>query len=182
MIAPVLAALGVYRDALCIWPPYASRIVFELWQPKVAKKLLPKLETLYMLWKHRAAGLRRLLPNLADQQHAAHQTNYMRSFVRVFYNGQDITQLIPQCSAERAKLTLIDLDSAAVGGDSTSATKSTNSASITSGETNGVEEYLHQIVTAGLTLCSLDALLSQVGALIDPYSSLSEACAAAFVK
>ena len=31
VIAPVLAALGVYKQ-YCIWPPYASRIVVELYQ------------------------------------------------------------------------------------------------------------------------------------------------------
>ena len=30
VIAPVLAGLGVYTGGLCAWPPYASRIVFEL--------------------------------------------------------------------------------------------------------------------------------------------------------
>jgi hypothetical protein len=34
VIAPVLAALGVYRQKdLCVWPPYASRIVFEIYIP-----------------------------------------------------------------------------------------------------------------------------------------------------
>eukprot|EP00928_Gymnodinium_smaydae_P083220 TRINITY_DN6646_c0_g1_i2.p1 TRINITY_DN6646_c0_g1~~TRINITY_DN6646_c0_g1_i2.p1 ORF type:complete len:558 (-),score=85.05 TRINITY_DN6646_c0_g1_i2:92-1579(-) len=30
VIAPVLAAMGVYRDGHCRWPPYASRIAIEL--------------------------------------------------------------------------------------------------------------------------------------------------------
>eukprot|EP00605_Chrysophyceae_sp_TOSAG23-4_P002653 GSChrysophyteH1.ASY1.ANO1.2929.1 assembled CDS len=35
VIAPVLAALGVYSDPKrCIWPPYASRIALELWEKK----------------------------------------------------------------------------------------------------------------------------------------------------
>lgn len=33
VISPVLASLGIYSQN-CIWPPYASRISFELWQPK----------------------------------------------------------------------------------------------------------------------------------------------------
>ena len=33
VIAPVLAGLGVYSGQDCIWPPYASRIAFELWRP-----------------------------------------------------------------------------------------------------------------------------------------------------
>ena len=37
VIAPVLAALGIYKSKIlseyekCKWPPYASRIVFEVW-------------------------------------------------------------------------------------------------------------------------------------------------------
>lgn len=36
VIAPVLASLGLYTNGLCVWPPYASRIVFELWEPSVS--------------------------------------------------------------------------------------------------------------------------------------------------
>jgi hypothetical protein len=36
VIAPVLAGLGIYKDELCGWPPYASRIVFELLRPEGA--------------------------------------------------------------------------------------------------------------------------------------------------
>mgnify|MGYP006077882493 CR=1 FL=1 len=35
VIAPVLAALGVYDDH-CEWPPYASRIAFELYEKEVS--------------------------------------------------------------------------------------------------------------------------------------------------
>ena len=32
VIAPVLAALGVYQQRdFCVWPPYASRIIFEVY-------------------------------------------------------------------------------------------------------------------------------------------------------
>ena len=42
VIAPVLAVLGVYREeGMCIWPPYASRIIFELYVPASAPIPLP---------------------------------------------------------------------------------------------------------------------------------------------
>jgi hypothetical protein len=34
VIAPTLAALGIYQDEkYCKWPGYASRLIFELWTP-----------------------------------------------------------------------------------------------------------------------------------------------------
>ena len=63
VIAPVLAALNVYKDELCVWPPYASRIVFELWE---------------------------------------RQGTDRRLYVRVIYNGKDVTPNIPACTAERS--------------------------------------------------------------------------------
>mmetsp|Transcript_24354 Transcript_24354/g.35731 ORF Transcript_24354/g.35731 Transcript_24354/m.35731 type:complete len:213 (-) Transcript_24354:134-772(-) len=39
VIAPVLSALGVYgHPSICAWPPYASRITFELWTPSSQSK------------------------------------------------------------------------------------------------------------------------------------------------
>ncbi len=37
VIAPVLAALGVFNGKYCGWPAYASRIVFELYSKKNLK-------------------------------------------------------------------------------------------------------------------------------------------------
>lgn len=63
VISPVLAALGIFRHSkYCKWPPYASRIVFELWQSK----------------------------DKTGQNED--------SFIRVIYNGDDVTSLIPSCS------------------------------------------------------------------------------------
>lgn len=63
VIAPVLAALGVFNNDMCTWPPYASRISFELWQKKQNSN--------------------------SNSDEALH--------VRVLYNGEDITRLIPAC-------------------------------------------------------------------------------------
>ena len=68
VIAPVLAGLGAYTGKACVWPPYASRIAFELWRPKA----LPS--------------------NPAD----------VAWYVRVVFNGKDISSVIPACVAERA--------------------------------------------------------------------------------
>ena len=62
VIAPVLAALGVLSSQ-CLWPQYASRIAFELWERE----------------KH---------TNTDD-----------RWFVRVVFNGVDVTGMIPECIA-----------------------------------------------------------------------------------
>ena len=73
VIAPVLAALGLYEGELCVWPPYASRIVFELWQKKGRSK---------------------------DLDGAGSGSDHSLS-VRVIFNGQDLTHRIPACKAER---------------------------------------------------------------------------------
>ena len=76
VIAPVLAGLGVY-DKFCIWPRYASRIAFELWKGKV-----------------KLAGN----PEVNDTIH-----DY---YVRVVYNGVDVTEHIPACVESRGQLAL----------------------------------------------------------------------------
>lgn len=136
VIAPVLAGLGVYRNALCVWPGYASRVVFELWQPKAGLEgTIPSLSEM--------SGLKTLFPDRTVGK-GENSADYARSFVRVFFNGQDVTQLIPTCAAER---------------------------------TSPAHDYLTHVHTDGFTLCSLDALLQQVGGLVDPYGSITEACA-----
>merc|ERR1712216_56800 len=37
VIAPLLSALGVYHGDICRWPPYASRIAFELYEESTPK-------------------------------------------------------------------------------------------------------------------------------------------------
>ena len=64
VIAPVLAGLGVYTGGLCAWPPYASRIVFELFAAV----------------------------NRGEKDE--------RGFVRVIYNGEDLTKRIKPCEGE----------------------------------------------------------------------------------
>lgn len=69
VIAPVLAALGVYRQKdLCVWPPYASRIVFEVYVTSSAA--------------------------FAPLTHERARDDVM---VRVIYNGLDITRAITAC-------------------------------------------------------------------------------------
>lgn len=74
VIAPVLAGLGVY-DKFCVWPRYASRIAFELWKGRV-----------------KLAGN----PEANDTIH-----DY---YVRVVYNGIDVTEYIPKCIESRDRL------------------------------------------------------------------------------
>eukprot|EP01038_Epipyxis_sp_PR26KG_P005846 gene5846-8067_t len=67
VIAPVLAVLGVYKGKLCRWPPYASRVIFELYKSS-SKAIISK------------------------------ERDY--HYLRVIFNGEDITQRIPACSEE----------------------------------------------------------------------------------
>lgn len=154
VIAPVLAGLGVYRDHLCRWPGYASSIVFELWQPEKNNTFSPVSPPVQAgAGASMPQGLKTLFPSIltpapGETLSTLGQTYYANSFVRVFFNGEDVTQRIPACVAERA---------------------SENAAS--------QSVRLQQILASGLTLCSLKALLTQVGSLIHPHPTITHACA-----
>jgi len=152
VIAPVLAGLGVYRDNLCKWPGYASSIVFELWQPvqNGTAGMAPPLQPVTTALR----GLSKVFPSFAKPSGAElsvqGQTNYATSFVRVYFNGEDVTQRIPACIEERAR---------------------------PPGEQSLQGMYKAQVREKGLSLCSLDALVSQVAGLIDPHATITQACA-----
>jgi hypothetical protein len=84
VIAPVLAALGTFTGKDCVWPPYASRIAFELWRPKQRQKA-PRPHG------RGATGSSVVLVASSDWR------------VRVVFNGKDITAQIPACAAETAQ-------------------------------------------------------------------------------
>ncbi len=136
VIAPVLAALGVYRGSLCAWPAYASRIVFELWRP--SEESLDATSTV-------AGG------SAAVTSGTDNETNSGGSYVRVVYNGVDITQLIPACAVERRALI--------IAGDK--------------GSPSRADSYL---LASKSPLCSLVALNAQIDEMIHPHSSIQQAC------
>ena len=75
VIAPVLASLGIFQHKdYCKWPSYASRIVFELWE--------------------------RNTPVFRGSNEKSHDA----FFVRVLYNGNDVTSKIPMCKDRTAEL------------------------------------------------------------------------------
>jgi hypothetical protein len=82
------------------------------------------------------------------------QELYLRAlphtFVRVLYQGVDVTQRIPSCSAEREKLAC---ERAAP-----------------------FNAALAGIVDSGLTLCSMEAVFAQVTSWIAPHASIEDAC------
>lgn len=120
VIAPVLAALGVYTEELCVWPPYASSIVFELWQD--SKGAAPA---------------------------APSESSYKKiSFVRVIYNGKDVSSAIPACKAEKEEKNIVD-------GIMTSTVRKLGN-------------------KAGL--CSIEALERQVESMIAPFTTAKDAC------
>lgn len=188
VIAPVLASLGVYRDNLCRWPPYASRIIFELWQPvaslnngvsisansvirdrsrhamppEALTALSEKNAGLYLL---RTANTSALLALNRDEL-----VSYFNSFVRVIFNGRDITKLIPQCAEERAK----------VSDNSISADSSDSSEDVNDDILSDLEQTRHKLITkliqSSSSLCSIEALAKQVKGMLGMHDNLESAC------
>ena len=74
VISPVLAGLGVYTGKDCLWPPYASRIVFELWRSSTASA-----------------------NTAASDVEVETEADLVGVFVRVLYNGRSVTHAIPAC-------------------------------------------------------------------------------------
>ena len=80
VIAPILSVLGVMAEpSLCGWPPYASHLVFELYQPR---------------WSGAVPAAPR---RAADAS------------VRVVYNGRAVTHLVAARASRRAGHEPVDL-------------------------------------------------------------------------
>lgn len=170
VIAPVLASLGVYEGSLCAWPPYASRIVFELWHARetaagadLASPREMKLQGRQFGWKPDLLGPSIVsLSGFPQQPSQREVLSYLKSFVRVVFNGMDITQQIPACRAERKEASL--------------------------GATDGTEEqplgsvgtlrmtYVKDVINSKLSLCSLEGLIRQVRSNLGPHDTVAHAC------
>ena len=157
--------LGAYAGDLCIWPGYASNIAFELWQPAKGKHPAAATKPSSVT----TTALQKLFPRLLTQATASDKLSYSNSFVRVFFNGEDITQRIPSCAAER----VVHSSSSSAGTPSGPILTTPSAASNSS---TGNQELLAQAIQDELTLCSLEALVSQVTSLVEPAASISEAC------
>lgn len=116
MYIHILAALGVYTKDLCVWPPYASSVIFELWQDSKSPK-------------------------------SAELSYKSFSFMRVLYNGKDITGEVPACRAEKEGK-----------------------------GPQGVMKQGVRTLGNKVGLCSVEALERQVESMLAPFKSFREAC------
>jgi hypothetical protein len=189
VIAPVLAALGVY-DRHCTWPPYASHIMFELWK------------------------------NARKESFTRSSNDTIRDFyVRVLFNGKDITRHIPACkiaassarnmenrarfrgagasSKSRQETTTTDtvyriLTPPPTTTTTTTATEANSKASRRLDELGASTHYSldkpppkyrdksFEKMYDGRNLCSLAAFAKQIDGLLDGAKSMTEACHAGY--
>ena len=158
VIAPVLAALGVY-DKFCTWPPYASRIAFELWRNnRIASRTRPANETI---------------------------RDY---YVRVLFNGKDVTQYIPTCQRAASEALAADQDARYKSQkrnpkvhfkDMRQLDEVGQLANLPSGSGEIRSKYLDpsfEKMHDSKHLCSLTAFAEQIDGLLDGAKSMSEAC------
>ena len=120
----------MYKDNLCRWPSYAAHVIFEVWRPN------NNVDTSGSNSANKAAG-----------------TSDIR-YVRVLYDGVDITQSIPTCREEREALL---------------SQKKENSGNLQLTIDDRLIQY-------NSPLCSLGALQKQISNLIAPHTSIEEAC------
>jgi hypothetical protein len=107
VIAPVLASMGLYKDHDCVWPPYASRISFELYQLNNHLTLHNILKTIRSKhaspdgsessYQEELSRVKKLLLNVHSDSTQIERDTLSLSFVRVLFNGRDMTGQIPAC-------------------------------------------------------------------------------------
>lgn len=147
VIAPVLAGLGVFKD-MCQWPPLASRIAFELWKPNSSSSSKGR--------RPQAGGS--LMPGPDD------------SYVRIIFNGVDVTQMIPAC--KRAADSVLSRSASISATDSRS-----SSGGYAQSETGAAVAQVTQGKDPALqTLCPLVALEEQIKSMLGPFKNMEKAC------
>ena len=186
VIAPVLASLGVYTEELCVWPPYASRIVFELWQGNVEQSRPIRERIMSEEIKERNSNNKNTdireenRENIFDNSNRITDTkkndsnnnitnDNMMSYVRVIYNGKDVTMKITACREEINKLMI--LDPIPSGGN----TKRNQ-------DMDGNKIILDKIIFKDHNyyirngFCPLSVIEKQSSLMLFPFSSFQEAC------
>lgn len=170
VLGPVLAALGVFHDSMCYWPSYASRIVFELYS--VAKVKQSKSISVSDLQGKAAAYLKKLTDfkveyHTFDEAFEANDSLQQiqkrldsEHYVRVVYNGLDITSRIPACLHERVAL----------------------AKAITKKDISSIPDRDLDLLRLDFPLCSLISFEEQVMQMIAPFPDLTSACNATKTK
>ncbi len=175
VIAPVLSALGVYRhQTLCHWPQYASRIVFELWERRTPDPTTPEEITGSRVSKeeiaHAANYYLKKAPQMSSptssaaaafsESELAQLADLSKEayFVRVIYNGRDVTELIPTCQQERAQF----------------ARAIASQQYLT--DSDWIRLMLHNPMNGKFPLCTLKSFTRQIKQMISPHETISEAC------
>ena len=96
VVAPLLAALGGMRTpSLCRWPPYASRLAFEVWLAEPPRLAEPPL-------RHSAAELPADPAAGEGEVQAAGHTEGPVAYVRVLFNGRVVTHTLHGCRGRKS--------------------------------------------------------------------------------
>ena len=107
VIAPVLASMGLYKDHDCVWPPYASRIAFELYQVNdhlTLHNILKSIRSKHASpdgsessYHEELSRVKKMLLNVHSDSIQIEKDVLSLSFVRVLFNGRDMTGEISAC-------------------------------------------------------------------------------------
>ncbi len=89
VIGPVLAALGVYAS-YCLWPPYASRIVFELWKARNISNSSSSSSS-------RNVGRKKNESPSRFVERVEEEGKKEDVYVRVLFNGEDLVAKMEPC-------------------------------------------------------------------------------------
>ena len=93
---------AIFGLDICKWPPYASRISFELYQRKRKQNSSQLQERRHLTsteepQHNEISGVERNSNENQEETSGSNDDIMRNSFVRVIFNGYDVTKYIPAC-------------------------------------------------------------------------------------
>jgi hypothetical protein len=170
VIAPVLSALGIYRHPrFCRWPQYASRIIFEVYERKktnnnneVGTRIdQERMKSAILDYRKQSMNNNDLkvesksVLSVTEAKEILQENN----FVRVLFNGEDVTPFIPTCVIEKESIArLIERND------------------LLPTSASSYPSWVHHSFSGNFTLCSMRSFTKQIQNMISPHQTIEKAC------
>jgi hypothetical protein len=171
VIAPVLSALGIYRHPrFCRWPQYASRIIFEVYERKKTNNNnnnevgtgmeQERMKSAILDYRKQSMNNNDFKGDLKSVLSVAEVKEILQenNFVRVLFNGEDVTPFIPTCVTEKESIALLIERNELLPSSSS------------------FPSWVFHTFSGNFTLCSMRSFTKQIQNMISPHQTIEQAC------